>query len=86
MTSECGIVDVVYAKDLIEKFLDAVKHLSGSYGSRREGRNGCGQGCKGLGSDRYNRDLLGCMFMSSVLCEEVEYLEMRLHCDQDGLR
>ena len=33
MTGECGIVDVVDVKSLVEKCFDSVKNLSGSYGS-----------------------------------------------------
>lgn len=33
MTSESGIVDMLDAKRLVKKRLDAVKHLSGSYRS-----------------------------------------------------
>jgi hypothetical protein len=78
MPSERGVVDVVYPQGLVQKRLDAVKHLSGSYGCGRGGGGGCGQGCEGLGSDRHNRGLpvSGCMFMSSVLCEEVEDLDV----------
>jgi hypothetical protein len=32
VASECGVIDVVYAEDLIEEHFDAVKDLSGSHG------------------------------------------------------
>lgn len=72
VASECSVVDIIYSEGLIEKCFDAVKNLSGSYGSGRGG-NGCGQGGERLGGDGYDRGLplLRCMFMSGVLREEV---------------
>jgi len=83
MTGESGIVDMLDAKRLVKKRLDAVKHLSGSYGSGRRGGNGCDEGCEGLGGNRYygNLSFFGGGFMGSVLGEKVEYLDVRLHCD-----
>lgn len=83
MTGECGIVDVIDTKRLVKKCFDAVKYLSGGYGSGRRGGHGCGERCEGLGSDRYDGDLsfAGSGVVDNVLREEVEYLDMRLHCD-----
>jgi hypothetical protein len=81
VAGEHSVVDVFDVESLVEKRLDAVKHLSGSYGSGWRGGCGYGERCERLESDRHDGDISfsGCGIVGSIFGEEVENLGVRLH-------
>ena len=57
MASERGVIDMVDAKESVEKRFDTVKYLSWNYRRGRWGGDGCSQRCEGLGSNGYDGNL-----------------------------